>query len=171
MASNTVDFGLRCAQALFAVVVIGLTATLIKGQVTNNSLPVVFGYAAFVGAASLVGAFVGIAGRFMDILQSIVGLGIDAFILLLNLAGGVIIAVKLIGLKCSDGSPESWDKMERNDLLNGGSATMDGVTQPGYYDGKLNIRCKQNQADAAFMFLTAIVLIASVTSSYLHARR
>lgn len=47
----------------------------------------------------------------------------------------------------------------------------DCAYSPDLFGDKLNSRCKQNQADSAFMFLTAIVLIAAVTLTLLHSRK
>ena len=89
MPNAIITFALRGAQALFAVVVLGLSVGLIRDHKTG-SLPVTLGYAAFVGGISLLGAFIGIAANWVELLQGIIGAGIDAVLTILNIAGGVV---------------------------------------------------------------------------------
>lgn len=81
------------------------------------------------------------------------------------------IAVKLKGINCSHSDDEERFKMHSNPLLNGGCVDIKGAPFCGYDDGTLNTRCKQNQADSAFMFLTVVILIAAVTMTLLHLKR
>lgn len=88
MDNPIVNFGLRGAQALFAIVTLGLAATLIRGQV--EGMPAIFGYAAFAGGISFAGAIIGVASTWVELLQGIIGAAIDAFVILANIAGGIV---------------------------------------------------------------------------------
>lgn len=91
MVNALVNFALRGAQALFAIIVLGLSVGLIRGQKWPGShIPVTHGYAAFVGGATLLGAFIGIASNWFELLQGIIGGAIDAFLTLINIAGGIV---------------------------------------------------------------------------------
>lgn len=89
MTNAIITFALRGAQLLFSVVVLGLSVGLIKDH-KIGSLPIPLGYAAFVGGITLLGAFIGIASNWVELLQGIIGAGIDAFLTLLNIAGGIV---------------------------------------------------------------------------------
>jgi hypothetical protein len=89
MVSPIINFALRGAQALFAVVVLGLSVTLIRGH-QWGSLPASLGFAAFVGGVSFLGAMVGLAASFFDFLGGMVGLVVDGIVALLNVACGVV---------------------------------------------------------------------------------
>lgn len=89
MPNAIITLALRGTQALFAVVVLGLSVGLITDHKTG-SLPITLGYAAFVGGISLLGAFIGIAANWVELLQGIIGAGIDAFLTILNIAGGIV---------------------------------------------------------------------------------
>jgi|SRR5690242_5788185 len=88
-------FAIRGTQALFAIVVFGLSTTLIKGH-KFGSLPSTLGFVAFVGGISFVTALLGIASHWVKILQGKAGMLIDVVIAGLNVAGGVV-------------SPPHWD--------------------------------------------------------------
>ena len=89
MPSKIISIGLRFAQAVFGSVVLALSITLIKGQRYGMS-PAATNYSSFVGAFTLLGAIIGLAATWIEFLQSFIGIGIDALILLFNLAGGVV---------------------------------------------------------------------------------
>lgn len=90
-------------------------------------------------------------------------------------------AVKLDGVKCSNSDDYSNGlKIINNYLINGGSHgknSQNKDVENCYYcqteDGAdtLLSRCKMNQADSAFMFLTVIVLLVSLTLTYLRMRK
>lgn len=90
MSNPIVNFALRGSQAVFAAVVLGLSVTLCKDQIIDGTLPASLGYVAFVGGISFVAAFIGVASTWVELLQGVIGAGIDAFILVLNLAGGIV---------------------------------------------------------------------------------
>ncbi|KAF2270814.1 hypothetical protein CC78DRAFT_527811 [Lojkania enalia] len=173
MSLAVVALSLRGFQVLFAIVVLGVTATLLKGQV-YGAPPATLSFTAFAGAVSLIGAFVGIAGNWMEMLRGIIIFAVDGVLTLINLAAGLLIAIKLKGPNCSDKSVENRYKLIEIDLLNEGTYKENGDTYYGVYDNDniddLNQRCTQNQADSAFLFLTAIVLIASILITWLRLK-
>jgi hypothetical protein len=89
MVSPILNFALRGAQALFAIVVLGLSVTLIRGH-QWGSLPSSLGFAAFVGGISFLAAIVGLAVTWFEFLGGVVGLAIDGVIALLNIACGIV---------------------------------------------------------------------------------
>lgn len=89
MTSPLVGFVLRGFQALFAIVVLGLSVTLIRGHHWGN-LPAVLGFSAFVGGLSFLAALVGLAGSFFSFLEGTIGLIIDGVVAVINIAGGIV---------------------------------------------------------------------------------
>ncbi|KAF2007415.1 hypothetical protein P154DRAFT_614779 [Amniculicola lignicola CBS 123094] len=185
MSNTLIGFGIRGAQILFAIIILGLSSTLIKGHdhvkgldididkyVSN--LPITLGFAAFVGAATLVGALVGVAAHFFDRINERIMQGIDGFVLGVNLAGGLLIALKLKNANCAKSDlAYRQNKLAKIDILRGG---CDGDGECLYdtslpWSGKLNERCKMSQADSAFMFLTVIILAAWLIITWVHLRR
>lgn len=84
-----ITFAIRSTQALFAIIVFGLACSLIKGH-EQGSLPSTLSFAAFIGGVSFIGALLGVAGHWMQVLQGQVGLFIDTAIAGVNLAGGIV---------------------------------------------------------------------------------
>lgn len=87
--SPVLTFAIRSTQALFAIVVFGLSTTLIRGH-HLGSLPSTLGFVAFVGGLSFIGALLGIAAYWMQVLQGQIGVLMDAVIAGINLAGGIV---------------------------------------------------------------------------------
>ncbi|KAI8938023.1 hypothetical protein NX059_005697 [Plenodomus lindquistii] len=177
MISGIANFVLRGFQALFAIVVIGLSVTLIRGH-HWGSLPWQLGFACFAGGLAFVAALIGLAGSFISLLEGMVGLIIDGVVAVINILGGIIMAVKLDGVKCENkGSVDNGIKIVENELFNGG--TRNGVTwveyqyqenEKKYVDVVLG-HCREVQADTVFMFLTAVVFLVSGVLLFLRARK
>jgi hypothetical protein len=89
MAIQVVSLALRGFQVLFAVIVIGVTADLIKGQVFGSA-PASFGFTTFAGSVALIGAAVGIAANWIESLNGAITWGVDTFTAIVNLAAGVV---------------------------------------------------------------------------------
>lgn len=89
MVSSLINIVLRGAQALFGIIVLGLSITLIRGHHWGG-LPASLGYGAFVGGLSVLAALIGLAATWFDFLGGMIGLVIDAFVALINIAGGVV---------------------------------------------------------------------------------
>ncbi|KAF2192408.1 hypothetical protein K469DRAFT_553046 [Zopfia rhizophila CBS 207.26] len=164
---------LRGAQVLSTVVVLGVSVSLIKDQDSERTVPAALSYAAFVGGVGLLGAIIGITSNWVDMLQGIIMGGIDVLMAIFNLAGGVVLAYKLRGITCSSGEELNLREMRKNELLNGGCVVFRGnqVCAYGGDPGKMQSRCKQNEADAAFMFIGFIVLAACLVITFLQTRR
>lgn len=88
-SSPVLTFAIRGTQALFAIVVFGLSTSLIKGH-HLGSLPSTLGFAAFAGAISVISALLGIAAHWMQVLQGKVGVLMDAVMAGINIAGGIV---------------------------------------------------------------------------------
>ncbi|KAF2110034.1 marvel domain-containing protein [Lophiotrema nucula] len=176
MALGIVNLALRGFQVIFAVIVLALSVDLIKKN-PENKVPAIHGYAAFVGAVSLVAAFIGIAAHFISFLEGIISSLVDGFIILVNIAGGIVVAYTIRGIKCSTASStreefENARKLAFNSLI-GCKHPQDVKKCPGAYSGsRVDVigRCKENQADTAFLFLTAITCIGAVVITWLHVR-
>ncbi|KAF1831848.1 hypothetical protein BDW02DRAFT_36521 [Decorospora gaudefroyi] len=172
MVSPIINFALRGLQALFAIVVLGLSVTLIRGH-HWGSLPASLGFAAFVGGITFLAALVGLAAGWFEILGGIVGLVVDGVVALINIACGVLFAIKLGGVDCNNVDDlDNVKKLVNNEWFNGGCRKLgDGekycwtnVHYGGNDDGKkladvYSGHCKEAQADTVFMFLTAVVLL------------
>ncbi|KAF2110036.1 marvel domain-containing protein [Lophiotrema nucula] len=176
MAIAVVGIALRAFQILFAVVALGLSVNLIKGQKEGNA-PAPYGLAAFAGAISLVGGLLGIAGTWIELLQGALMFGIDGLLALINLAAGVLLAIKLKGANCSKGDNDyRYDVLDKNYLFNGGGCFKDdngnrlcAYSRTASY-GKLSERCRQATADSAFMLMTIIVLLAATVIVWLRLK-
>ncbi|KAF1933943.1 uncharacterized protein M421DRAFT_414991 [Didymella exigua CBS 183.55] len=88
-SSPVLTFAIRSIQALFAIVVFGLSCSLIKGHKLGD-LPSTLGFVAFIGGVSFVGALLGVAAHWLQMLQGKVGLLIDTGMCGLNIAGGIV---------------------------------------------------------------------------------
>jgi hypothetical protein len=98
MPNAIITFALRGSQIIFSVVVLGLSVNLLKGHLVGDK-PIPLGYAAFVGATSLLGAIIGIASNWVELLQGIIGAAIDGVILIINIIGGIVSCEMISGRK------------------------------------------------------------------------
>lgn len=177
MLSGIANLVLRGFQALFAIVVIGLSVTLIRGH-HWGSLPWQLGFACFAGGLAFVAALIGLAGSFFSLLEGMIGLIIDGVVAVVNILGGIILAVKINGVKCeSDDSVGNSLRLVHNELFNGG--VRNDITWVGYQYQKNQKKavdvilghCREAQADTVFMFLTAVLLLVSGVLLFLRARK
>lgn len=118
------------------------------------------------------------AGNFVESLQGVIGLIVDGFLILANLAGGVLLAVQLQNAKCDKFLYDYTGKVKENNVFLAGCTekfqrddkclrffgTHDGVD---FVEG----RCKAATADTAFMFLTLVVIAVATTLLFLSRRR
>ncbi|KAF2440785.1 hypothetical protein P171DRAFT_395514 [Karstenula rhodostoma CBS 690.94] len=177
--SPILNFALRGFQVLFAAVVLGLSVGMIKGQGPGLNSPISLRYTAFVGGVSFLTAIIGIAAEWISVLQGMVGLVIDALVTLLNIAGGVLLAIQIGVPKCSDASDENRLKLYHNHLFNGGCykdlpKVADELQCWNGFDGRegqLNARCKEAQADTVFLFFTVAILLVSATMTFLRTKK
>ena len=79
----------RYSQFLFAIIVLGLSATLAKGQV-QGSVPATIGYGSFTGGLGFLAAAVGFAALFVGFLDGIISWALDGLAGVAFLAGGIV---------------------------------------------------------------------------------
>jgi hypothetical protein len=78
-------------QVIFAVIVLGISVDLARGQETAlESVPAATGYAAFCGAFGTLAAFIGVASLFVSSLEGIVTWALDGLSSLTMLAAGIV---------------------------------------------------------------------------------
>ncbi|KAF2741384.1 hypothetical protein EJ04DRAFT_571486 [Polyplosphaeria fusca] len=169
MAIGIANLAVRGFQVLFAIVVLGVTGTLISGQDTRlEKVPATYGFITFAGAVAMIGAAVGIAANWVEMLNGAITWGVDGVIALINLAAGVLIAYKLRGIDC--GKTETEEEVKKkfyNNLLNAGEKDdYFGVSSKG----EIEKRCRQAQADTAFLFLTVVILVAAILVTWFRMR-
>ncbi|KAL2832192.1 marvel domain-containing protein [Aspergillus pseudoustus] len=157
---------LRGFQAIFAIVVLGISVDLARGQETRvQSVPAATGYAAFCGGLGTLVALIGVASLFVSSLDGIITWALDGLSSLTMLAAGIAFAVLLRDANCSRAYTA-----ERNSLLNGGCFKEDGDSYCRYTStsdsGKLKSRCVSAKADTAFMFISFVTCLAIVGYSF-----
>jgi len=155
----------RAFQFLFAIIVLGLSATLAKGQV-QGSVPATIGYGSFTGGLGFLAAAVGFAALFVGFLDGIISWALDGLAGVAFLAGGIAFAVGLRGTDCSD-----INTTVNNSLLNGvcSDNNCDGDSV-GQIEQKIQSRCTSAKADAAFMFLGFIFCMFVIAGSMFFSR-
>jgi hypothetical protein len=89
IANPILNFVLRGLQALFGIVVLGISVSLIRGH-HWGTLPTSLGFSAFVGGVTILGAAIGVAGLFMSFLDGKIGMIVDAVVAVVNAAGGIV---------------------------------------------------------------------------------
>ncbi|KAF2823473.1 hypothetical protein CC86DRAFT_469264 [Ophiobolus disseminans] len=187
VGSPLINWILRAFQALFGIVILGLAVTLIRGH-HIGSLPSSLGFAAFVGGVTIIAALIGIAAVWLEFLDGIVGLAVDSLVAVLNVAGGIFLAIKLKGVSCK------WDptgqnrsnnsNLAYNDLFSGGCEGKGDATLCAnwFHDMSRNIiqsnvqgllegHCRESRAAMVFMFMAAVLLLASGLMGFLKRRK
>ncbi|KAF2500994.1 hypothetical protein BU16DRAFT_612980 [Lophium mytilinum] len=162
---------LRVVQLIFAAVVLGLSVALIKNQYIGSA-PATINYNAFCGGFGLLAAFLGIAAIWVEALGGLVMAAIDGLASLFFLAGGLAVVITLHGISCTSNSESNLEKMFSNALLNKGCAHFEDV---GWLCGAdfaaASGRCKKNEADAAFEFMSFALCAGCAVLSFLAMRR
>ncbi|OXV08891.1 hypothetical protein Egran_03346 [Elaphomyces granulatus] len=152
----------RVFQFLFAIIVLGLSVSLAKGQVIG-SVPATTGYGSFTGGLGILAAIVGFAALLTDFLEGIISWAIDGLACVAFLAGGIAFAVGLRGTDCSDINT-TWN----NAILSGG-CDANGCDYFGgdidHIEQTVKSRCTSAKADAAFMFLGFIFCMFVIAGS------
>jgi hypothetical protein len=173
IANPILNFVVRGFQALFGIVVLGISVSLIRGH-HWGALPASLGFAAFVGGVTILGAAIGVAGLFMSFLDGKIGLIIDAVVAIINAAGGIVsircsldlefdqcklleraltwtqlLALKLRGVSCTEATIENAAKFASNTIINGGCRKKDDCWY--FYEENdpetMVARCRSVQAD------------------------
>lgn len=91
IANPLLNFVVRGFQALFGIVVLGISVSLIRGHHWGG-LPASLGFSAFVGGVTILGAALGVAGLFFSFLDGMIGLIVDGVVAVINAAGGIVSA-------------------------------------------------------------------------------
>ncbi|KAF2032180.1 hypothetical protein EK21DRAFT_61429 [Setomelanomma holmii] len=181
LSSPIINWALRAFQFLFGIVILGLSVTLIRGHHWGD-FPSSLGFSVFVAGVTILASIIGFCATWVSFLEGIVGLAIDVLIALINIAGGIVLAIKLKGVKCSDTDDLSNAfKLAENDLFNGGWMKIKGKmyawVASQYGDNGNKIRdvilghCRESQAAMVFMFLAAALLIVSGLLAFLRKRK
>ncbi|KAL3458731.1 marvel domain-containing protein [Aspergillus heterothallicus] len=153
---------LRGFQVIFAVVVLGISVDLARGQHTSfQAVPAATGYAAFCGALGTLVAFTGVASLFVSSLDGVITWALDTLSGVTMLASGIAYAVLLRDVSCSD-----WTTALENALLSGGCTKFDGDDFCYYGPSKLKSRCVSARADTAFMFISFVTCLGIVGYSF-----
>jgi hypothetical protein len=90
---------LRGVQILFAIVVIGLSVTLIKGHNDHNGFtglfkpPTILPLAAAIGALSPVTAVFSLSVSWTDLLRECIEMLVDVVVIMANITGGTVCIV------------------------------------------------------------------------------
>ena len=154
------------AQIFFGILILGLSGHLVATQLYGGA-PSSTNYNVFLGLYVLVAALVGLASGFVSALRGLVTLVTDSLAVLFTFAGGVAYAVQLGTGGCGcDAKFQACERLTRNTVING-----------GIRDGKVGQdvnrvgRCREAQADTAFIFLAFVCFAASAALSFLAWRR
>ncbi|KAH3948971.1 hypothetical protein HBI70_124660 [Parastagonospora nodorum] len=182
--STLANWVCRAFQLLFGIVILGLSVTLIRGH-HWGALPATLGYAAFLGGVTIIAALIGIAAVWITFLEGIVGMAIDVFAALLNIAGGIALAIKMRGVTCNI-KDNDFDDIENgfkavyNELFNGGCMKFQKVTscwvmsQPwsaSKMENAIEGHCRESSADMVFMFLVAALFLVTAGLAFLRKRK
>ncbi|KAI1552298.1 MARVEL domain containing protein [Pyrenophora tritici-repentis] len=126
IANPLLSFVVRGLQAVFGIVVLGISVSLVRGH-HWGSLPATLGFSAFVGGITILGAALGVAGIFLGFLDGTIAIVVDAVIALINLACGVLLAIKVSGADCDMNTAKDADMVIHNNIFNGG-CRKDGLS-------------------------------------------
>ncbi|GJC86769.1 hypothetical protein ColLi_09607 [Colletotrichum liriopes] len=138
-----------------AIVVLGLSADLLKGQLIGDA-PTTTKYGTFTGGFGLAVATLGFASAFIDAIPALVVMAADALSGLLLLGGGIAFAIGLRGVTCDPQTQDEFDTLSRNGLINGGALDADKnpILHHDMTTGRLLNNCKKATADQAMQFVT-----------------
>ncbi|KAL4783554.1 marvel domain-containing protein [Aspergillus varians] len=155
---------LRGFQAIFAIIVLGISVDLARGQDKQfQAVPAATGYAAFCGAFGVLAALVGITSIFVTSLEGLVTWALDGLSAVTMLASGIAYAVLLRNATCGD-----WLSTWSNVLLSGGCGDIlrTQVCRYATDESKLKSRCVSARADSAFMFISFVTCLGIVAYTF-----
>ncbi|KAL9077221.1 MAG: hypothetical protein Q9161_000487 [Pseudevernia consocians] len=155
------NMALRGLEVFFAILVLGLSGHLVASQAYGGA-PSSTNYNVFLGIWLLVIAFIGLAASFVSALGGVVMTALDALSVLFAFAGGVAYAAKLGAHSCHRLSYTST-----NVVING------GIDPAGKISPAVNLanRCREAQADTAFIWFAFAAFCATFALSFLAWRR
>ncbi|KAL5041875.1 hypothetical protein BDW71DRAFT_217364 [Aspergillus fruticulosus] len=154
---------LRVFQAISAIIVLGISTDLARGQKTSvQSVPAATGYAAFCGGFGTLAAVIGIISLFVSSLEGLITLALDALSGVMMLASGIAYAVLLRHTDCSN----AYKATAGNELLSGGCEGSGDDMRCRYggheNEAKLKSRCISAKADTAFMLISFLACVGIV---------
>lgn len=164
-------------QILFAIVVVGLAATLIKSQIYDTP-PTTTKYSTFTGGFGIIVGAIGLAGLFIEAIPEIATMALDGLAAIFFLAGGIAWAVGLKGFSCSNFG--DMEKMLDNGLINQGKfdgplGQTWGVFRDTNTVGEafklLEGNCKKGFADEIFQFLAFALGLGLIGLGYVRMRK
>jgi len=153
---------LRIFQIISAVIVLGLSVSLLQGQNPRlSNAPIITTYNIFLGGWGLFTALIGLLAVCIIPLQNLVGgffvISLDGFSAFLYLCGAIAMAVRLGLGNCGDVS-----FTEFNDIINGGYA----FDEKGNFLVSSNVpfeaRCQKAKATTAFLFFGMAAFLGSI---------
>ena len=86
---TSLTLAFRVLQLLFSATVLGLSISLVQGNILGHP-PLSLTFSAFVSGVSMAGALAGLATLWMQRLQGLIGVVVDATIAAFNIVGGVV---------------------------------------------------------------------------------
>ncbi|KAL2878598.1 hypothetical protein SGCOL_006068 [Colletotrichum sp. CLE4] len=167
--------GVWALQGIMAIVVLGLSIDLVKGQKIGDA-PTTNKYSTFTGGFGLVVAVLGLISVFIDAIPALVVMAADALSGVFLLGGGIAFAIGLRGVACNN---KHGADIVNSDIINGGRYKKNGdwYYSPDATDEFLLERCKKATADQAMQFvtfgfaLTTIILVFLVWKNGRGGRR
>ncbi|EFQ33323.1 hypothetical protein CGRA01v4_06960 [Colletotrichum graminicola] len=156
-------------QGIMAIVVLGLSVDLVKGQIIGDA-PTTTRYGTFTGGFGLAVAILGLVSAYIDAIPALIVMAADALSGLLLLGGGIAFAIGLRGVTCE--TPNSQDELDlqwSNELINGGSVKYEGDDKVGdkMTQDRLVDNCKKATADQAMQFVTFGFVITTIVLVFL----
>ncbi|KAI9719547.1 MAG: hypothetical protein M1828_006176 [Chrysothrix sp. TS-e1954] len=169
-----VQLALRGIQIAFAAIVLGLSESLVHGQIFGNA-PGTTHVCSFNGAWGLFVAFIGIAAAFIEKIPGLVMIILDGIAVIFWLAGSIAMAAKLGVHSCDpNGDGQNIAKganayTQNNEVIDAGTYSRNGrdyVRRTVDFEG----RCRMAQADDAFLFFGLACFTASLVLDFLSSR-
>ncbi|TAQ90397.1 hypothetical protein B7494_g1226 [Chlorociboria aeruginascens] len=160
-----ITLALRIFQIVFATVLLGLSAALIKDFGPGHG-PSLIDYGAFCGAAAIVFALTGVAAIFVEALQGIVQLALDGLATFFLLAGGIAYAATLKVGSCTNGQylyDHAKMILPSHDKIYHGSNKQQVSEALSDVEG----RCKELQASTAFLWFTFACFAGTIVTGFL----
>ncbi|KAG9235510.1 marvel domain-containing protein [Amylocarpus encephaloides] len=174
-----VTLAVRVLQVLFSIVVLALSVVLIKGwgpetggheKPTEEALK---GYGAFCGGAGILIAVVGVVACFIEKLQGIVILALDAVASFFLLAGGIAYAAKVGVGNCGDitkdSTIDSYMGKHLNMFRSSKYKDYDGNAEQRFQKSLDDIgsRCRIFQAETAFLWFMSVCFVVTLALTFL----
>ncbi|OBR13786.1 hypothetical protein CH63R_02512 [Colletotrichum higginsianum IMI 349063] len=161
---NLITVGVWAIQGIMAIVVLGLSVDLVKGQMIGDA-PTTTKYGTFTGGFGLAVAIMGFASAFIDAIPALAIMAADALSGLLLLGGGIAFVIGLRGVTCDLPEDDIGLKtLSGNSLINGGTVKI-GKVNTLHEDltfSRLLDNCRKATADQAMHFVTFGFAVATI---------